>query len=121
VFASTSKGRHALCDALTDEKWASQRERPPFLTWLALSWQAKPETFRQQLGRRRDFLELELAREQETLRSVREEVGHDFHEAIWMLRLIIGQFRTELRWLRKLEGEAGQRAPAKHPSLVAAR
>lgn len=119
VFATTAKGRDALSSALADEKWVSQRERPPFLTWLALSWQATPNTFRRQLQRRREFLESELAREQETLRSVRAEVGHRFHEAVWMLSLVIDQVRAELRWVRKLEREAGRRAPAKHPSLIA--
>lgn len=121
VFGTTAKGRQALSTALADDEWATQRERPPFLTWLALSWQAGPETFRRQIQRRREFLELELAREQETLRSVRAEVGHRFHEAVWMLSLVIDQFRTELRWLRKLEREAGRRAPAKRPSLAESR
>ena len=57
--------------------WTTQRERPPFLTWVALSWQARPGVFEQQLQRRRKFLEKELAREEAVLRSIREEVGHD--------------------------------------------
>jgi DNA-binding PadR family transcriptional regulator len=118
VLATTAKGRNALTSALENEEWATQRDRPPFLTWLALSWQARPETFRRQLRRRREFLESELAREQETLKSVLAEVGHRFHEAVWMISLMIDQFRTELRWLRKLEREAGRRGPAKHASLV---
>jgi DNA-binding PadR family transcriptional regulator len=118
VLATTAKGRNALTSALENEEWATQRDRPPFLTWLALSWQARPETFRRQLLRRREFLESELAREQETLKSVLAEVGHRFHEAVWMISLMIDQFRTELRWLRKLEREAGRRGPAKHASLV---
>lgn len=118
VFATTTKGRHALSTALEDCEWTTQRERPPFLTWLALSWQAGPDTFRRQLYRRREFLESELTREQETLRAVLAEVGHRFHEAVWMISLMIDQFRTELRWLQKLEREAGRRAPAKQPSLV---
>jgi DNA-binding PadR family transcriptional regulator len=118
VFSTTAKGKKALASALANERWATQRERPPFLTWLALSWQAHPETFADQLRRRRVFLEKELEREQAVLRSVRKEVGHEFHEAVWMLTLTIEQFRTELRWLEKLEGEAARRAAAKHPTLV---
>jgi DNA-binding PadR family transcriptional regulator len=118
VFSTTAKGKKALAAALADDHWATKRERPPFLTWLALSWQAQPETFAEQLGRRRKFLEQELEREQAVLRSVRKEVGHDFHEAVWMLTLTIDQFRTELRWLEKLEREATHRAVAKHPALV---
>jgi hypothetical protein len=35
-----------------------------------------------------------------------------------MLTLTIEQFRTELRWLEKLEREATHRAAAEHPDLV---
>jgi hypothetical protein len=90
------------------------RERPPFLTWIALSWQARPGVFRRQIKRRREFLENELSREEATLRSIKQEVGHRFHEAVWMVSLMIEQFRGELRWLRKLERELPQRARAKH-------
>ena len=118
VFSTTAKGRKALAGALANERWATQRERPPFLTWLALSWQAEAKTFAEQLRRRRVFLERELEREQAVLQSVRKEVGHEFHEAVWMLTFTIEQFRTELRWLEKLERESARRAAAKHPALV---
>ncbi len=42
VFETTAKGRHALSDALEREDWTTQRDRPAFLTWVALSWQARP-------------------------------------------------------------------------------
>lgn len=114
VFATSAHGRAALADALEREEWAMQRERPPFLTWLALSWQARPGVFEQQLRRRRKFLEKELAREEATLRGVRAEVGHRFHEAVWMLSLTIQQIRTELRWAQKLSREMGRRSGARH-------
>jgi DNA-binding PadR family transcriptional regulator len=113
AFQTTAKGRAALADALEREEWAMHRERPPFLTWIALSWQARPGVFRQQIRRRWEFLENELSREEATLRSIRQEVGHSFHEAVWMVSLIIEQFRGELRWLRKLERELPRRAAAK--------
>ena len=114
VFQTTAKGRAALADALEREEWATHRERPPFLTWIALSWQARPGVFRQQIERRREFLDNELSREEATLLSIKKEVGHRFHEAAWMVRLMIEQFRVELRWLRKLERELPRRAAAKH-------
>jgi len=120
VFQTTAKGRAALADTLEREEWATHRERPPFLTWLALSWQARPGVFRRQIKRRREFLENELSREEATLRSIKQEVGHRFHEAVWMVSLMIGQFRGELRWLRKLERELPRRAHAKH-TVVAVR
>jgi DNA-binding PadR family transcriptional regulator len=114
VFLTAAKGRAALGDALEREEWTTQRDRPPFLTWLALSWQARPGVFQRQLERRRKFLEHELAREEATLRAIRKEVGHRFHEAVWMVSLIIEQFRIELRWLRKLSREIDRRAGARN-------
>jgi DNA-binding PadR family transcriptional regulator len=120
VFSTSTRGRAALARALGREDWTLARERPSFLTWMALSWQARPGVFRRQLDRRRRFLAAELAREQATLRAVRKEVGHRYHEAVWMLELIIQQFRTELAWLRRLSREARRRAPARHPAHVPA-
>ncbi len=118
VFTTSARGHAALADALERKDWVTQRERPPFLTWIALSWQARPGVFELQLRRRQKFLEKELAREEETMRSVRSEVGHRFHEAVWMVSLMIQQMRTELQWARKLEREIGQRARAKHPEYA---
>lgn len=114
VFETTVAGRSALADALEREDWTTQRDRPPFLTWIALSWQARPEVFDRQIQRREKFLESELQREAATLRAVRGEVGHRFHEAVWMLSLVIQQIRTELRWLKKMKPEIQHRAPASH-------
>lgn len=118
VYTTSARGRAALAEALEREDWATQRDRPPFLTWLALSWQARPGVFEQQLRRRQKFLEKELAREQMTLRAVRAEVGHRFHEAVWMLSLAIQQSRTELRWAQKLSREMGRRAAARRPEYA---
>jgi DNA-binding PadR family transcriptional regulator len=118
TFETTAKGRAALADALEQEEWASQRDRPVFLTWIALSWQARPGVFQSQLERRRSFLEKEIQREKETLRSILEEVGHAHHEAVWMVSLMIEQFKVELRWLKKIERELKLRAPANRPDYV---
>jgi len=118
IFETNAKGRAALADALEREDWTIQRERPPFLTWIALSWQARPGVFLRQIQRRRKFLEAELAREEATLRAIHKEVGHRFHEAVWIVSLTIQQMRLELRWLRKLALEIRRRAPARHPSYV---
>lgn len=115
VFKTSRSGQLALAKALEREDWATQRERPPFLTWIALSWQARPGAFERQIQRRREFLKRELEREKKVLRSVRKEVGHKFHEAVWMLSFTIEQFRTELRWLGKLEREIPRRKSARHP------
>ncbi len=114
VYGTSAAGRAALADALEREEWTDQRERPPFLTWIALSWQARAGVFERQLRRREKFLVRELEREVATLRAVRAEVGHRFHEAVWMLSLTIQQLRTELRWLRKMAREIPRRRAARH-------
>src|ERR1051326_2887290 len=54
IFSTTAKGRAALAAALEREDWTNQRDRPPFLTWMALSWQASPGVVRKQLHRRQE-------------------------------------------------------------------
>ncbi|GAC1631702.1 MAG: hypothetical protein NVS9B14_03920 [Candidatus Acidiferrum sp.] len=118
VFAVTARGTEALADALEREEWTTERERPVFLTWMALSWQARRGVFAWQLARRREFLEKELAREKETLDSVLEEVGHKHHEAVWMISLMVAQLETELRWIEKVQSEMNERAKAKNPQYA---
>ncbi len=118
VLAITASGRAALADALEREDWTTQRERPAFLTWLALSWQARPGAVRKQIRRRRKFLASELEREETTLRAVLHEVGHPHHEAVWMLSLIIEQFKSELKWLDRVEQGLKHRAPARNPDYA---
>ena len=112
TFETTNKGRKALADALEREEWTTQRDRPAFLTWLALSWQARPGVFRKQLKKRRQFLLKELNRERATLHSIYAEVGHEFHEAVWMVGWMIDQIRTEILWNRRLERSWKRRARA---------
>jgi len=121
VFETTQKGRAATADALEREEWTNQRDHPVFPTWIALSWLARPGVFREQLERRRTFVEHELAREKETLRAILKEVGHAHHEAVWMVTLMIQQFRTELKWLRRLQRELPHRAAARHPAYAQGR
>jgi DNA-binding PadR family transcriptional regulator len=115
VFETTAKGRGALADALEREDWVAQIERPAFLTWMALSWQCRGGVFHKQLDRRRNFLEGELARKREILAAVKREVGHRFHEAVWMLSLSLDQIRAEQRWLKKVSKETDRRARARRP------
>ena len=121
VYAVTARGAEALADALEREDWTTGRERPTFLTWIALSWQARRGVFARQLHRRRKFLQGEIAREKETLDSVLEEVGHQHHEAVWMISLMVAQFETELRWLDKVKSEVKERAKAKNPQYAPAK
>jgi DNA-binding PadR family transcriptional regulator len=118
AFETTAKGKAALAAALEREEWATQRERPAFLTWVALSWQARPGVFEKQMERRREFLEKEVLREKEVLASILEEVGHSYHEAVWMVGFMIEQFEAELKWLTKVREALPKRARAQRPDYV---
>jgi DNA-binding PadR family transcriptional regulator len=117
-YETTTKGKAALAAALEHDGWTTQRERPAFLTWVALSWQARPGVFEKQMARRREFLEKEVSREKEVLASILEEVGHPYHEAVWMVELTIAQFEVELRWLKKLAEELPKRGRAERPDYA---
>ena len=113
VFQTTEAGRKRLADALETPRWTATKVHQPFLTWLALSWQARPRAFRQQVKRRRKFLEEQRSEEQATLKDVLKEVGHPYHEAVWMLKLVLAKIDLELKWLDQIDRETSQRAPAK--------
>jgi DNA-binding PadR family transcriptional regulator len=115
VFAVTAAGQAALADALERPDWVIHRDRPPFLTWIALSWQARRAVFEKHIQRRRAFLKSELDRQETTLESVLKEVGHRHHEAVWMLTFTIDHIKLELAWLDHLERELPRRASARHP------
>jgi len=117
TYETTGRGLVALEDALEREEWTTQRDHPPFLTWLALSWKARPGVFMKQLKRRRRFLLDELKREKKTLLGIYAEVGHRYHEAVWMVGLVIDQLRAELRWTRQLERSLARRRAALSPTF----
>jgi DNA-binding PadR family transcriptional regulator len=113
VFQTTEAGRERLADALETSRWTNTKVHQPFQTWLALSWQARPRAFAQQVKRRRKFLEHQRSEEQATLKDVLKEVGHPYHEAVWMLKLAIAKIELELKWLDQIDRETTMRAPAK--------
>jgi DNA-binding PadR family transcriptional regulator len=117
VFETTASGRDRLADALESEHWIHNRVHQPFLIWLALSWQARPRAFRRQLNSRKRLLEERLAEERATLKDVLDEVGHPYHEAVWMLQLVIEQMESEKRWIERILNDAGKRAPAKKAKM----
>ncbi len=120
VLRTSAKGRAVLARELERDSWTNQRERPAFLTWLALSWQASPLAVKKQIQRRLKFLEVEVEREEKTLKDVRDEVGHEYHEAVWMLKLTIAQLNSELLWVKQVARELPKRATAANPKVLAA-
>lgn len=117
VMQTTALGREQLADALDAKHWVDDKVHQPFLIWLALSWQARTKTFRKQLDNRRKLLEERLNLAKATLADVEDEVGHPYHEAVWMLQLIIEQTQAELLWVQRILQEAVKRAPARNPKV----
>jgi DNA-binding PadR family transcriptional regulator len=118
VLETTARGREQLADALEAKSWVNKKVHQPFLIWLALSWQARPRTFRKQLTTRKKILEQTLDEERATLADVRTEVGHPYHEAVWMLELAIQQLEVELQWVERILKDADKRAPANSATLL---
>jgi DNA-binding PadR family transcriptional regulator len=114
VFETSALGRVRLADALESKRWTENRVYQPFLTWLALSWQARPRAFQKQLNTRKQFLQTKLSEERATLDDVLAEVGHPYHEAVWMLSLIIKQREIELQWVDRILKDAHKRARAQN-------
>ena len=115
VFETTKVGKDRLADALELDHWTRDRVYQPFLIWLALSWQARGKTFLNQLRSRRKFLDKRLVAERAAINDVRKEVGHEHHEAVWMLELKIEQTRVEIRWIDKIVANAAKREHARNP------
>lgn len=92
-------GSEALAGALEAPEWATRRPPPPFLTWLALSHLARPETVSVQVERRSQFLMGELERERATLLELAPATGPMARAARWMVELTIRHMEVELSWL----------------------
>ena len=98
IYKPSDSGRRLLADSLAQARWATQRPPDPFLTWMVLSWQARPRDFSAQIERRRRFVEQQIADDREALSSVIEETSPT-SDAAMVVRLSIKQFETELAWL----------------------
>jgi len=102
VLEPTASGRRMLTDALARPEWATQRPPSPFLTWMVLSWQARPDDFVAQVERRRQFLLTHLAEDRVALEAIIDETWQN-SDAAMIVRLGIQQFEAELKWLNKVQ------------------
>jgi len=102
TYRPTSLGQRALADTLERPEWGTQRPPPPFLTWLAMAWQARPGVLERMLQVRREFVTAELARERQTLEAIRAEPGGPHTAPLLMVEFAIRQFELELDWLEKV-------------------
>jgi DNA-binding PadR family transcriptional regulator len=102
VYKPGDAGRRLLSNTLAHAEWATERPPDPFLTWMILSWQARPRDFAAQIARRRRFLEDQLAEDRAALEAIIEETSPT-SDAAMVVRLGIRQFETELAWLDEVE------------------
>lgn len=98
VYKPAHTGRQMLSNELAHAKWATQRPPDPFLTWMVLSWQARPRDFDAQIERRRKFIEKQLEEDRAALEAIIFETSPN-SDAAMIVRLGIRQFETELAWL----------------------
>ena len=98
VLKPSASGRRMLTQSLARDDWSTQRPPPPFLTWLVLAWQARPDDFVAQVARRRAYLEDQLAEDRDALVAVIAETSPS-SDAAMVVRLSIELMETELRWL----------------------
>src|SRR5256885_11583524 len=99
VYAVTARGTEALADALGREDWTTGRERPAFLTWMALSWQARRGGFSRQLQRRGEFFLKKLGGGKKKLQRGFEEGGHAVTQARGMITPMVLRVVTEVKWI----------------------
>lgn len=102
VYRPGDTGRRLLANTLAHAEWATQRPPDPFLTWMVLSWQARPRDFATQIARRRRFLEEQLVEDRAALVAVIDETSPN-SDAAMVVRLSIRKFEIELEWLAEVE------------------
>ena len=98
VYKPGDDGRRLLSNELAHAKWATQRPPDPFLTWMVLSWQARPRDFNAQIARRKKYVEKQLEEDRAALEAVIAETSSS-SDAAMIVRLGIRQFEVELGWL----------------------
>ena len=98
VYRPSDSGRRLLSDQLAHSKWATERPPDPFLTWLVLSWQARPRDFAAQIARRRKFVAKQLEDDRAALDAIIAETSPT-SDAAMIVRLGLRQFEVELAWL----------------------
>jgi len=102
VFRPSSTGRRALADALARAEWATTQIPSPFITWMVLSWQARPSDFTAQVNRRRRFLIDKIAFQRAALESIIAETSAS-SDAAMIVRLAIRQNEIEVAWLDEVQ------------------
>jgi len=103
TYQILSRGRVALKEALTEDRWSVQRTVPPFMTWMALSSQLSKSETQKMIDKRRNFLLAQLEKEQNTLEEFKSVKGDMVTAAKLMVNFSVKQFEAELTWLSDVE------------------
>ncbi len=98
----TRTGRLALNRRLADDDWVQRRDRPLFLTWLALCSTLPTASIVAGIDARTKFLVAQRDRERRTLGSIERDVTVTSCFPKAMVDLAIRQFDVELLWLADL-------------------
>ncbi len=98
----TRTGRLALNRRLADDDWVQRRDRPLFLTWLALCSTLPTASIVAGIDARTKFLVAQRERERRTLGSIERDVTVTSCFPKAMVDLAIRQFDVELLWLADL-------------------
>jgi len=102
ILQPTAAGSRRLSDSLARADWATQRPPSPFLTWMVLSWQARPDDFQAQIERRRQFLVEQLNEDRAALEAIISETAPN-SDAAAIARLALRQFEAQLEWLDEVQ------------------
>ena len=102
----TKEGRQALKATLASIHWIRSRRVQPFMTWVGWSSLAGAATRRKIISARQEFIESEIAREQETLSTIQSAATNTpgATVTISMVGYAIRQLQLELDWLEELGG-----------------
>lgn len=103
VFMISSTGRSALAESLADQHWASHRNRPMFLTWLAMSPFTSPEVRHAVIDRRRAYLQAAIEKEHRDSQGVQADSGTMVAPAALMIDFTLRSLNLELTWLDEVE------------------
>ncbi len=102
VYRTAAKARRAIQGALKDTKWTTRRPPSPFVTWVALALNAKPNDIVEQIERRAEFLSAEIMREKVTLKGLSHIETRDVRVARVLVKMAIKQFEAEAKLLDEL-------------------
>jgi DNA-binding PadR family transcriptional regulator len=103
VYEATRAGLRVLGESLARDEWATEREVPRFITWMALRHHATPAAARHVIARRREVLARDLAKERATRASFEGAEGELIEAAKLMVEFGIRRFELELAWLDDVE------------------